>query len=193
MEISVEALIARSAKWQEELQLLRNILLQTGLKEQVKWGQPCYTLDGHNVIIIHGFKEYCAMLFFKGALLKDSEKLLVQQTENVQSGRQIRFTQARDIIQLAPILKRYVFEAIEVEKAGLKITPRTVSECKVPAELADAFKASQVLKKAFHNLTPGRQRAYLLFFGSAKLSQTRISRIEKNIPRILQGKGLNDL
>ena len=193
MGISVDALIARSERWHVELSLLRNILLQTGLKEEVKWGQPCYTLEGRNVIVIHGFKEYCALLFFKGALLKDPEKLLIQQTENVQSSRQIRFTQAKDIVRLTPTLKRYVFEAIEVEKAGLKVIPKKVSEYKVPAELTDTFKTSPALKEAFHKLTPGRQRAYLLFFGSAKLPQTRISRIEKNIPRILQGKGLNDL
>lgn len=192
MGISVDALIARSAKWHEELTLLRNVLLQTGLKEEVKWGQPCYTLEGRNVIIIHGFKEYCAMLFFKGALLKDPAKLLIRQTANVQSSRQIRFTQARDIVRLAPILKRYAFEAIEVEKAGLKIIPKKISEYNVPAELADFFKASPSLKEAFDKLTPGRQRAYLLFFGSAKLPRTRISRIEKNILRIMQGKGLND-
>ena len=171
---------------------LRRIVLDCGLTEELKWGHPCYTLEKTNVVIIHAFKEYCALLFFKGALLRDPKGILIQQTENVQSGRQVRFTSARQIADLATVLKAYIHEAIEVEKAGLKVTPKKTSEFAIAEEFQDKLDASPALKTAFDALTPGRQRAYLLYFSSAKQSKTREARVKKCMPQILKGKGLSD-
>ncbi len=167
-------------------------MLGCGLTEELKWGWPCYTSQGSNIVLIHCFKEYCALLFFKGALLKDTHIVLIQQTEHVQSARQIRFANVREIAELAPVLKAYVQEAVAVEKAGLKVKLKTTAEFKVPEELKNKFKESPALKTAFAALTPGRQRGYLFYFSAAKQSKTRETRIEKCTPQILKGKGLND-
>lgn len=182
----------RKGKWQEEYEKLRAIILDTGLAEELKWGCPCYTFEKENIVLIHGFKEYCALLFFKGALLKDPNGILIQQTENVQSARQIRFTNAQEIRKLKTTLKSYIQEAIAVEKAGLKVNLKKTSEFKMPDEFKDKLSRDANLKKAFNSLTPGRQRAYLLYFSSPKQSKTREARIEKSVPQILKGKGLND-
>ena len=179
-------------KWQEEFGKLRKIVLECGLDEELKWGCPCYTLEKANIVLIHGFKEYCALLFFKGALLKDPEGILIQQTENVQSARQIRFTSAREINNLKAILKSYINEAIAVEKAGLKVKYKKTSQFEAPEEFQNKLKGNAALKRAFAALTPGRQRAYLMYFSQPKLSKTREARVEKSTPRILKGKGLND-
>ena len=192
MNPKVDGLIKKSKKWQEEFETLREIVLDFPLTEEVKWGQACYTLDGKNVVLIHGFKEYCALLFFKGALLKDPNRILIQQTENVQSARQIRFTNLREIVEMKPILKAYIQEAIELEKAGLKVKLKKTSDFKVPQEFQKKLDESPALKKAFAALTPGRQRGYLFYFSAAKQSKTREARVEKCIPQILQGKGLED-
>lgn len=192
MNPKVDELINREQKWQKEFQKLRSIILGCGLTEELKWGTPCYTIDGSNVVLIHGFKEYCAILFFKGALLNDADNILIRQSENVQSGRQVRFTKLSEIEELEPILKSYVYEAIEVEKAGLKVELKKTKEYSVPEEFQNMLDESPNLKKAFEQLTPGRQRAYLLYFSTPKQSKTRISRVEKCIPLILEGKGLND-
>ena len=181
----VDAFLKTQDRWQEEFKLLRAIVQECNLTEDLKWGQPCYTLDGKNIVLIHGFKEYCALLIFKGVLLKDPKGLLIQQTENVQSGRQIRFTSTKEIVKLKTVIKSYIKEAIEIEKSGIKDFP-------VPTELTAKFKTTPALKKAFNALTPGRQRAYLLFFAGAKQSKTRQARIDKSIPQIMAGKGLND-
>ena len=188
----VDAFLKKSDKWQEEFEELRTIVLATPLTEEFKWGKPCYTFHGGNIVIIHGFKEYCAILFCKGALLKDPDGILIQQTENVQAARQIRFTNAREITGKKSILKAYILEAIEAEKAGLQVTYKQTSEFKMPAEFQIKLDANPALKKAFHALTPGRQRGYLLHFSAAKQSKTRESRVEKWIPQILKGKGLDD-
>ena len=172
--------------------MLRRIILDCGLTEDVKWGQPCYTFQDSNVVLMHGFKEYCALLFFKGALLKDPKGILVQQTKNVQSARQIRFTNVQDVVKLKATLKAYIKEAIEIEEAGLKVSFRKTSEFAMPDEFRIKLDELPSLKKAFNALTPGRQRAYLLYFSSPKQSRTRESRIEKSMPQILNGKGLND-
>lgn len=172
--------------------LLREICLDCGLTEEFKWMHPCYTFQGKNVVLIHGFKEYCALLFHKGVLLKDTHNILIQQTENVQAARQLRFTSLQEIIDLKPTIKAYIFEAIEVEKAGLEVTLKKTSEFNMPDELKEALDNNPDLKAAFHSLTPGRQRGYLLYFSQAKQSATRANRVEKYIPKILQGKGLND-
>jgi uncharacterized protein YdeI (YjbR/CyaY-like superfamily) len=179
-------------KWKKELAKLRDIALDSGLTEELKWGCPCYTLGKSNVVLIHDFKEYCALLFMKGALLKDAKAILIQQTKNVQSARQIRFTNAKEITELAPILKAYIKEAIEIEKKGLKVELKKTAEYSVPEEFQTKLDKSAVLKKAFYGLTPGRQRGYLLYFSSAKRSETRQARIEKYIPQILKGKGVDD-
>lgn len=179
-------------KWQKEQQQLRKIALACGLTEELKWGCPCYTFDGNNIVLIHAFKEYCAFLFFKGALLHDAEGLLIQQTENVQSARQIRFTSLKEIVQLAPTLKAYIYEAIEVEKAGLKVKFKKPSQFAVAEEFQERLDKMPGLRKAFEALTPGRQRAYLLHFSSPKQSKTRESRVEKYLQQILDGKGLDD-
>ena len=188
----VEFYFIKAKKWQEELEKLRIILLDCGLTEELKWGVPCYTFEKRNVVLIHGFKEYCALLFFKGVLLKDAKGILIQQTENVQAARQIRFTNVREIVKLTPTLKAYIHEAMEVEKAGLKVNLKKTTEFKVPEEFQNKLDEIPALKTAFHALTPGRQRAYLLHFSAPKQSKTRESRVEKYTKQILKGKGLND-
>ena len=188
----VDRFLDRAKKWKEEMTLLRNICLDCGLTEAFKWMHPCYTYKEKNVVLIHGFKAYCALLFHKGALLKDSENMLVQQTKNVQAARQLRFTSAKEIEELEATIKAYIFEAIEVEKAGLEVPMKKTSEYEYPEELLLKFKEDPSFKTAFEALTPGRQRGYLLHFSQAKQSATRISRIEKNIPKIFEGKGFNE-
>jgi len=192
MNPKVDGLLRKTNNWREEFETLREIVLDLPLTEEVKWGQACYTSDGKNIVLIHGFKEYCALLFFKGALLKDPKRILIQQTENVQSGRQIRFTNLREIVELKPILKAYIQQAIEVEKAGLKVKLKKTSDFKVPQEFQNKLDEMPALKKAFAALTPGRQRGYLFYFSAAKQSKTREARVEKCMPQILQGKGLDD-
>jgi uncharacterized protein YdeI (YjbR/CyaY-like superfamily) len=179
-------------QWQEEFEKLRAIVLDCDLTEELKWGCPCYTFEKRNIVLMHGFKEYCALLFFKGALLKDPKGILIQQTENVQAARQIRFTNVSEIIKLKTILKAYINEAIEVEKAGVKVNLKKTAEFKMPAEFKNKLDKSPALKRAFGALTPGRQRGYLLYFSAAKQPRTREARIEKYLPQILNGKGLND-
>jgi uncharacterized protein YdeI (YjbR/CyaY-like superfamily) len=188
----VDGVLRRAKKWQEEFAKLRTVVLACQLTEELKWGQPCYTFEGKNIVLIHGFKEYCALLFFKGALLKDADGILVQQTENVQAGRQIRFTSVREIVQMEPVLKTYIREAIEVEKAGLKVNLKKTSDFKIPEEFQRKLDEMPALKAAFEALTPGRQRGYLFYFSSAKQAKTRESRVEKCRERILDGKGLDD-
>jgi uncharacterized protein YdeI (YjbR/CyaY-like superfamily) len=180
------------ANWQKELEQLRTIVLGCGLNEELKWGVPCYTFQNRNIVLIHVFKEYCALLFFKGALLNDANGILIQQTENVQVARQIRFTNVREITKMKAILKAYIYEAIEVEKAGLKPTFKKSSELIFPEEFQKKLDKVPALKAAFNALTPGRQRAYNLYFSAPKLSKTRESRVEKCMKQILNGKGLND-
>jgi len=182
----------KADKWQREMKKMRAIALASGLDEVLKWGQPCYTLDGKNVVVIHKFKEYCAYLFFKGALMKDPKKILIQQTENVQSARQIRFTGARQIDKLKPVLKTYIEQAIEVEKSGAKVKMKSVSEYPVAEEFQRRLDALPALRTAFESLTPGRKKAYLFHFSGAKKSETRKARVEKCIPQILEGRGLED-
>ena len=192
MNSKVDFFFNKASQWKEEFEQLRRIILDSGLAEELKWGQPCYTFQGKNIILIHGFKEYCAVLFFKGALLNDPESILIQQTANVQAGRQVRFTGVKEIVKREPILKAYIYEAIEVEKAGLKVKLKKTSEFKMPAEFKNKLDKNPALKIAFNELTPGRQRAYLFHFSQPKQSKTRESRIEKYMKRILEGKGLND-
>jgi len=182
----------KEGQWQKEFEQLRMIVLDCGLTEELKWGNPCYTLEGKNIVLIHGFKEYCALLFFKGALLKDPKKILIQQTENVQVPRQIRFTGAAQILKLEPTLKAYIKNAIDVEKSGVKATLKKTTEFEMVEEFEHHLKKNVQLKKAFAALTPGRQRAYLLHFAQAKQAKTREARIEKSIPQIMAGKGLLD-
>jgi uncharacterized protein YdeI (YjbR/CyaY-like superfamily) len=182
----------KAKKWQEELKQLRRITLDCGLTEELKWGVPCYTFQNSNVVLIHVFKEYCAFLFFKGALLHDTNGMLVQQTENTQATRQIRFTNVWEIVELEPILKAYIHEAIEVEKAGLKVNFKKTAEFKMPEEFQNKLDQIPALRTAFDALTPGRQRAYMLHFSAPKQSKTRASRIEKCMDQMLNGKGLND-
>ncbi len=188
----VDGYLGRATRWQAEMTKLRAILLQCPLTEELKWGKPCYTLEGKNVVLIVGFKEYCALLFGKGALFKDPKGILIQPTENTRATRQIRFTGIEEIKNLERVLKAYVDEAIAVEKSGLEVTYKKVTEFKLPEELQSAFKESPALKKAFLALTPGRQRGYILYFSGAKQSKTREARIEKCTPQIFDGKGLND-
>jgi uncharacterized protein YdeI (YjbR/CyaY-like superfamily) len=192
MNPKVDVVLSKAKKWQEELEKLRLIILDCGLTEELKWGWPCYTLPDRNVVLIHGFKEYCAILFFKGALLHDAEGILIQQTGNVQAGRQIRFTNVNEIVKLEPILKAYIYEAIEVEKAGLKVNFKKTTEYNIPEEFQNKLDEIPALKTAFEALTPGRQRAYIFYFSEPKQSKTREARVEKCIPQILNGKGLND-
>ena len=192
MNPKVDWYFTKNKKWQEEIKKLRTIVLGCGLTEELKWGVPCYTFEKSNIVLIHVFKEYCALLFFKGALLKDPEDILIQQTKNVQAGRQIRFTHMWEIVEREKILKEYIREAIEVEKSGLKVELKKTTEYEIPKELENKFELNPGLKTAFNALTPGRQRGYLLYFSSAKQSKTRESRIEKYIEYILNGKGLND-
>lgn len=192
MNPNVDFFFIKDTKWKEAFEKLRQVALDCGLTEELKWGQPCYTFQQRNIVIIHGFKAYCALLFFKGALLHDPEKILIQQTENVQAARQIRFTSVTEIIQLQSTLKAYIYEAIEVEKAGLEVPLKKTSEFQIPQEFSKKLNESTALKAAFEALTPGRQRAYLLHFASAKQAKTREARIEKSLPKILDGKGLDD-
>ena len=192
MNPKVDAFLRNAKEWQEELAKLRTIVLDCGLTEELKWGVPCYTFQDRNIVLIHAFKEYCALLFFKGALLKDDKGILIQQTGNVQAGRQIRFTNVREIVTLEPILKAYINEAIEVEKAGLKVDFKKTAEYRIPEEFQKKLDEIPALKAAFDALTPGRQRAYILYFSAPKQSKTRESRVEKYIQHILNGKGLND-
>jgi uncharacterized protein YdeI (YjbR/CyaY-like superfamily) len=192
MNPKVDFFFNKEKKWVEELEQLRMISLECGLNEELKWGVPCYTFQKSNIVLIHAFKEYCAFLFFKGVLLKDSKDILIQQTENVQAARQVRFTNVKEIIKLKPVLKAYIYEAIEVEKAGLKVELKKTEEFKMPEEFQQKLNKMPALKTAFKALTPGRQRAYLLYFSSAKQSKTRETRIEKYTQQILQGKGLDD-
>ncbi len=188
----VDFYFSKANKWQEEIRELRKIVLDCGLTEELKWGCPCYTFQKSNVVLIHVFKEYCAFLFFKGVLLNDPNGILIQQTKNVQTGRQIRFTNTREIVEMEPILKAYIFEALEVEKAGLKVELKKPAEYKIPEEFQKKLDKISVLKTAFSALTPGRQRAYILHFSAPKQSKTRETRVEKCMQQILNGKGLND-
>jgi len=182
----------KAEKWKKEFEKLRTIILDCGLDEDLKWGQACYTFEERNIVLMHGFKEYCALLFFKGALLNDPESILIQQTENVQSARQIRFINFKEIVEKERIIKAYIYEAIEVERAGLQVKLKKTSDFKVPEEFKKKLDKKPALKKAFEALTPGRQRAYIFHFSQPKLSKTREQRVEKYIPQILEGKGLND-
>jgi uncharacterized protein YdeI (YjbR/CyaY-like superfamily) len=188
----VDAFLARAKKWNEEFDQLRAIVLDCQLTEELKWGVPCYTYQDRNVVLIHGFKEYCALLFFNGALMKDPKGILIQQTANVQAGRQIRFTSLQEIVKLKATLKSYIRDAIEVEKSGVKVDYKKTEEFSAPEEFQNKLDENPKLKTAFESLTPGRQRAYILHFSSAKQSRTRESRVEKCMPQILSGKGLDD-
>ena len=192
MNPKVDWFFAKDTKWQKEYEKLRMIVLDCGLIEELKWGCPCYTFENTNIVLIHGFKEYCALLFFKGALLNDPIDILIQQTKNVQSARQVRFTNVREITKMEKILKAYIYEAIEVQRAGLKVKLKKTSDFKIPDEFQKKLNKSSALKTAFDKLTPGRQRAYLFYFSQPKLSKTRESRVEKYAKQILIGKGLND-
>ena len=192
MNPKVDWFFAKDTKWQKEYEKLRTLILNCGLSEELKWGCPCYTFENTNIVLIHGFKEYCALLFFKGALLNDPNGILIQQTKNVQSARQIRFTNVREIVKMEKILKAYVYEAIEVERAGLRVKLKKTSEFKIPEEFQKRLDKNTALKKAFDSLTPGRQRAYIFYFSQAKQSKTREARVEKYIKQILNGKGLDD-
>jgi len=201
MNPKVDFYFTKAKKWQEEIKKLRMIVLDCGLTEELKWGVPCYTrptgssgraFQKSNIVLIHVFKKYCALLFFKGALLNDTNGILIQQTENVQAARQIRFTNLQEIVKMEPILKTYIYEAIEVERAGLKVKLKKTSDFKIPREFQKKLDKNSALKKAFDALTPGRQRAYIFYFSQAKLSKTRESRVEKYMKQILNGKGLDD-
>ncbi len=187
----VEVILQKETRWHDEFQALRTMILSFPLKEELKWGQACYTLEGKNVVLIHGFKEYCALLFFKGALLKDPRQILATPGAH-QSARQIRFTRVQEITRLRPVLRAYIQESMEIEKSGRKVEKRTTADFKIPDEFQQKLDAMPALSKAFHALTPGRQRGYLFHFSQPKLSKTREARVEKNIPLILSGKGLND-
>lgn len=188
----IDRFLDRAPKWKEEMTILRKLCLDCGLTEDFKWMHPCYTFKGKNIVLIHGFKDYCALLFHKGVLLKDTDNLLVQQTENVQAARQMRFTSKEEIIADEATIKAYIFEAIEVEKAGLEVKMKKTSEFDMPEELVLKFEEEPHFKTAFEAITPGRQRGYLLHFSGAKQSETRASRIEKCMEKIFDGKGLND-
>jgi uncharacterized protein YdeI (YjbR/CyaY-like superfamily) len=182
----------KAGKWQDAYERMRMIALDCGLTEELKWGCPCYTLEGNNIVLVHGFKDYCAFLFMKGALLKDPKGILIQQTKNVQAARQIRFKHVDEIVDSEATLKAYIKEAIKVEKAGMKVPLKKTKEFEMPQEFKSVLSETPAVKKAFGALTPGRQRGYLLYFSSAKQAKTRESRIEKYIPQILKGKGLED-
>lgn len=192
MNPKVDFFFEKDSKWQKEYQMLRKIALECLLTEELKWGCPCYTFEKGNVVLIHGFKEYCALLFHKGSLLKDEKNILIQQTENVQVARQIRFANIQEMIDLKTVIKEYIFEAIEVERAGLKVELKKTEEFPMPEEFQQKLNESTHLKSAFERLTPGRQRAYRLYFSAPKQSSTRLSRVEKCMDQILNGKGLND-
>ncbi|MCE3280066.1 MAG: hypothetical protein K0S44_2257 [Bacteroidetes bacterium] len=188
----VDFFFNKTSKWEEAYEELRAIVLSCGLTEELKWGVPCYTRNENNIVLIHGFKDYCALLFIRGALLKDPEKILIQQTKNVQSARQIRFTSVQEILRNKKIIKAYIKKAIELDKAGLKVKLKKTSEYNVPKEFQNVLDDMPELKKAFKALPPGRQRGYLLYFSQAKQSKTREARIEKYLDKILEGKGLDD-
>lgn len=192
MNPKVDFYFSKNKKWQKEIENLRRIVLDCQLTEELKWGVPCYTFQNNNIVLIHVFKEYCALLFHKGVLLKDPIGILVQQTENVQSARQIRFTNTEEIDEMAHILKAYIQKAIEVEKAGLKVEFKKTAEFDLPEEFQTILAENPAIKTAFDALTPGRQRGYLLHFAQPKQSKTRTARVEKCIPQILAGRGLND-
>jgi uncharacterized protein YdeI (YjbR/CyaY-like superfamily) len=192
MNPKVDWFFTKDTKWQKEYQKLRMIILDCGLIEELKWGCPCYTFEKRNIVLIHGFKEYCALLFFKGVLLNDPNGILIQQTKNVQSARQVRFTDVREIIRMERVLKAYIYEAIEVERAGMKVKLKKTSDFKIPEEFQKKLNKSPVLKTAFDALTPGRRRAYIFYFSQPKQAKTREARVEKYTKQILKGKGLND-
>lgn len=192
MNPKVDWFFNKATPWQKEFQQLRAIILDCDLVEELKWGQPCYMFEKKNIVLIHGFKEYCALLLFKGALLKDPKKILIQQTENVQVARQIRFTSVAQIVKLKSTLKKYIYEAIAVEESGVKVALKKTSDFKMPEEFQTRLNKSRALKTAFNALTPGRQRAYIFYFSSAKQSKTREARIEKYVDKILDGMGLDD-
>lgn len=192
MNPKVDVYLSKAEKWQEEFEKLRMITLDCQLTEEFKWGVPCYTFQNRNIALLHGFKEYCALLFFKGALLNDANGILITQTENMQAARQIRFTNVREIVEMEPILKSYIYEAIEVEKAGLKVSFKKTKEFIIPEEFQNKLDEIPALKTAFDALTPGRQRAYILYFSAPKQSKTRESRVEKCMQQIFNGKGLDD-
>ncbi len=192
MNPKVDLYLSKTTKWKEEFVKLRAIILDCQLTEELKWGQPCYTFQRRNIVLIHGFKEYCALLFFKGALLNDAKGILIRQTENVQAARQIRFTNLREIVKMEAVLKVYIYEAIEVEKAGLKVNFKKTADFIIPEEFQNKLNKIPALKTAFDALTPGRQRAYIFYFSQPKQSKTRESRVEKYMQQILNGKGLND-
>jgi uncharacterized protein YdeI (YjbR/CyaY-like superfamily) len=179
-------------EWQKETAQLRKIVLDCDLKEELKWGCPCYSFEGKNIVLIHVFKEYCALLFFKGVLLNDPEKILIQQTENVQSARQIRFTNLHQIVKMAPVIKAYIYQAVQVEEAGLKVPLKKTKDFSVPEEFQNKLNEMPSLKTAFEALTPGRQRGYIFYFSQPRQSKTREARVEKYLPKILDGKGLDD-
>ena len=192
MNPKVDFYFNKAKKWQEEFEKLRMTILDCGLTEELKWGVPCYTFEKRNIVLIHGFKEYCALLFVKGALLNDAKGILITQTKNTQAARQIRFTNVREIVEMERILKAYIYQAIEVEKAGLKVNFKKTTEFIIPEEFQNKLDEIPALKTAFDALTPGRQRAYVLYFSAPKQSKTRESRVEKCMQQILKGKGLND-
>ena len=192
MNPTVDFYFSKANTWQEEISKLRTIVLDCGLDEALKWGCPCYSFEKSNIVLIHVFKEYCALLFFKGALLHDPNGILIQQTKNVQAARQIRFTHVREIAKMEKVLKAYIYEAIELEKAGLKVTLKKTADFIIPEEFQNKLNKIPALKTAFNALTPGRQRAYIFYFSQPKQSKTRESRVEKSIPQILKGEGLND-
>jgi uncharacterized protein YdeI (YjbR/CyaY-like superfamily) len=192
MNPKVDWYFIKNKRWQEEIETLRTIVLDCGLNEELKWGCPCYTFDGSNIVLIHVFKEYCALLFFKGALLKDPGDVLIQQTENVQAARQMRFTTVKEVEKRKRVIKAYIKKAIAIEKAGLKVPMKKAAEYKVPEEFQSRLDEMPKLKTAFKALTPGRQKGYLFYFSQAKQSKTREARIEKYIPKILSGKGMDD-
>lgn len=192
MNPKVDWFFQKATQWRDEFELLRKIVLSSGLSEELKWGQPCYAYEGHNVVLMHGFKDYCALLLMKGALLKDDAGILVQQTENVQSARQIRFTTLEEVAGAENMIAAYLQEAIEIEKSGQKVQRKTTADFEVPDELQKRFDANPAFKAAFDSLTPGRQRGYLLHFAGAKQSKTRGARIDKAVDRIFEGKGLDD-
>jgi uncharacterized protein YdeI (YjbR/CyaY-like superfamily) len=187
----VDGFLEHVEQWHEEFQALRKIVLDSELSEDLKWGQPCYTIDGRNVLILGGFKNYIALSFFKGALLKDQQGFLVQQTKNVQEARQFRFSSVDEILKMESVIKEYIKEAIQIEKAGMKV-PVVEKEMILPEELVQRFEEDVAFRDAFYSLTPGRQRAYAYYFSSAKQAKTRVSRIEKYVPKILEGKGMDD-
>lgn len=192
MKKNIKSFFEDGSKWHKEYNYLREVILDTDLKEEFKWGKPCYTFQGDNIVLVHGFKEYCAILFHKGVLLDDSEKLLIQQTENVQAARQMRFSNLKEIEQKTANIKAYIFEAIEVEKEGLEVEMKETSDFEMADEFQEALDKDLKLKSAFENLTPGRQRGYLLYFSGAKQSSTRESRVEQCTQKIYEGRGLND-